>query len=140
MASGKHCVRKASLDRLYHAALLRNHFADTILKAREKTLEKVQGDKRDPEKVRMEREELERHQREGWWRATNRGRLKLRPRRRTATMDDNDDGTDGGELRTATNASLLGSPDALLTALGKPRSFLTHYLPFPTHTYGVGNT
>ncbi|KAA0041919.1 putative bromodomain-containing protein [Cucumis melo var. makuwa] len=112
MASGKHCVRKASLDRLYRAALLRNHFTDTILKAREKALEKVQGDKRDPKKVRMEREELERHQREDWWRATDRGRLKLKlqPRRRTAAMDGNDDGTDGGELRTTTNVSLLSEP------------------------------
>ncbi|XP_011652479.1 transcription factor GTE10 isoform X1 [Cucumis sativus] len=54
--------RQVSPDRLYRAALLRNRFADTILKAREKALEK--GDKRDPEKVRMEREELERQQRE----------------------------------------------------------------------------
>uniref|UniRef100_A0A9I9E330 Bromodomain-containing protein n=1 Tax=Cucumis melo TaxID=3656 RepID=A0A9I9E330_CUCME len=61
---------------LYRAALLRNRFADTILKAREKALEK--GDKRDPEKVRMEREELERQQREGWRRATDGERLKLK--------------------------------------------------------------
>ncbi|XP_022965622.1 transcription factor GTE10-like isoform X1 [Cucurbita maxima] len=54
--------RQVSPDRLYRAALLRNRFADTILKAREKALEK--GDKRDPEKVRMEREELERQKRE----------------------------------------------------------------------------
>ncbi|XP_022987548.1 transcription factor GTE10-like isoform X1 [Cucurbita maxima] len=54
--------RQVSPDRLYRAALLRNRFADTILKAREKALEK--GEKRDPEKVRMEREELERQQRE----------------------------------------------------------------------------
>uniref|UniRef100_A0A9I9EB27 Bromodomain-containing protein n=1 Tax=Cucumis melo TaxID=3656 RepID=A0A9I9EB27_CUCME len=51
-----YCVGKASSDRLYRAALLRNHFADTILKARENELEK--GDKRDPEKVRMDRENL----------------------------------------------------------------------------------
>ncbi|KAA0032508.1 putative bromodomain-containing protein [Cucumis melo var. makuwa] len=83
-----YCVGKASPDRLYRAALLRNRFANTILKACEKALEK--GDKRDPEKVRMEREELERQQREGWWRATNGGRLKLklRPRRWTTTMMD----------------------------------------------------
>ncbi|XP_022134727.1 transcription factor GTE10 isoform X2 [Momordica charantia] len=54
--------RQVSPDRLYRAAFLRNRFADTILKAREKALEK--GDKRDPEKLRMEREELERQQRE----------------------------------------------------------------------------
>ncbi|TYK24136.1 global transcription factor [Cucumis melo var. makuwa] len=33
-------VRKASPDRLYRAALLRNRFVDTILKAQEKALEK----------------------------------------------------------------------------------------------------
>uniref|UniRef100_A0A9I9EEK2 Bromodomain-containing protein n=1 Tax=Cucumis melo TaxID=3656 RepID=A0A9I9EEK2_CUCME len=107
-------VGKASPDRLYRAALLRNRFADTILKAREK------GDKRDPEKVRMEREELERQQREGWRRATDGGRLKLKlkllSRRRTVARDDNDDGTDGGELWTTTN--------------GLSRRI----------TYGVGNT
>ncbi|KAA0038828.1 transcription factor GTE10 isoform X2 [Cucumis melo var. makuwa] len=59
-----HDIGKASPDRLYRATLLRNRFANTILKAREKALEK--GDKWDPEKVRMEREELERQQREGW--------------------------------------------------------------------------
>ncbi|KAA0066409.1 putative bromodomain-containing protein [Cucumis melo var. makuwa] len=79
-------VGGTSSDRLYRAALLRNRFTDTILKVREKALEK--GDKRDPEKVRMEREELERQQREGWWRATNGGtlKLKLRPRRGMSTM------------------------------------------------------
>ncbi|KAA0033236.1 transcription factor GTE10 [Cucumis melo var. makuwa] len=46
-----YCVGKASSDRLYRAALLRNHFADTILKARENELEK---------------RKLERQQREGW--------------------------------------------------------------------------
>ncbi|KAA0047890.1 Nuclear protein X1 isoform 3 [Cucumis melo var. makuwa] len=81
-------VGKASPDRLYRAALLRNQFADTILKAREKHLKMfLQGDKRDPEKVRMEREELERWKREGWRRATDGGRLKLKlqSRRRTTT-------------------------------------------------------
>ncbi|KAA0064111.1 transcription factor GTE10 isoform X2 [Cucumis melo var. makuwa] len=92
-----YCVGKASPDRLYRAALLRNRFADTILKAREKALEK--GDKWDPEKVRMEREELERQQREGWRRATDGGRLKLklRPRRRMTARDGNDDGMDDGD-------------------------------------------
>lgn len=33
--------RQVSPDKLYRAALLRNRFADTILKAREKALEKV---------------------------------------------------------------------------------------------------
>ncbi|XVF54645.1 hypothetical protein PTKIN_Ptkin05aG0197900 [Pterospermum kingtungense] len=55
--------RQVSPDKLYRAALLRNRFADTILKARVKALEK--GEKGDPEKLRLEREELERRQREG---------------------------------------------------------------------------
>ncbi|KAJ9140202.1 hypothetical protein P3X46_030878 [Hevea brasiliensis] len=54
--------RQVSPDKLYRAALLRNRFADTILKAREKALEK--GEKWDPEKLRVEREELERRQKE----------------------------------------------------------------------------
>ncbi|XP_044465870.1 transcription factor GTE8-like isoform X3 [Mangifera indica] len=49
--------RQVSPGKLYRAALLKNRFADTILKAREKTLS--QGDKGDPEKLRKEREELE---------------------------------------------------------------------------------
>ncbi|XP_030530806.1 transcription factor GTE8-like isoform X1 [Rhodamnia argentea] len=49
--------RQVSPDKLYRAALVKNRFADTILKAREKTL--TQGDKGDPEKFRREREELE---------------------------------------------------------------------------------
>ncbi|KAL1363747.1 hypothetical protein HN51_011940 [Arachis hypogaea] len=54
--------RQVSPDKLYRAALLRSRFADTILKAREKALEKAE--KQDPEKLRMEREELERRQKE----------------------------------------------------------------------------
>ncbi|CAN4079131.1 unnamed protein product [Withania somnifera] len=51
-------VRGGSLPgKLYRAALLKNRFADTILKAREKTL--VEVEKGDPEKLRREREELE---------------------------------------------------------------------------------
>ncbi|XP_020218955.1 transcription factor GTE8 isoform X2 [Cajanus cajan] len=46
--------RKVSPDKLYRAALLKNRFADTILKAREKTLS--QGD---PEKLRQHKEKLE---------------------------------------------------------------------------------
>ncbi|KAJ0093089.1 hypothetical protein Patl1_26344 [Pistacia atlantica] len=46
--------RQVSPEKLYRAALLKNRFADTILKAREKTLS--QGD---PEKLRKEKEELE---------------------------------------------------------------------------------
>ncbi|XWS30467.1 hypothetical protein CRYUN_Cryun24cG0120300 [Craigia yunnanensis] len=49
--------RQISPEKLYRAALLKNRFADTILKAREKTL--TQDDKGDPEKLRREREELE---------------------------------------------------------------------------------
>ncbi|KAL3624317.1 hypothetical protein CASFOL_033133 [Castilleja foliolosa] len=47
--------RPISPDKLYRAALLKNRFADTILKAREKTL--TQDDKVDPERLRREREE-----------------------------------------------------------------------------------
>ncbi|KAF8021535.1 hypothetical protein BT93_G1856 [Corymbia citriodora subsp. variegata] len=54
--------RQVSPEKLYRAALLRNRFAETIFKAREKALEKVE--KRDPEKLRMEREELERRAKE----------------------------------------------------------------------------
>lgn len=50
-------TERVSPDKLYRAALLKNRFADTILKAREKTLR--QGEKGDPEKLRREREELE---------------------------------------------------------------------------------
>ncbi|KAH7532379.1 hypothetical protein FEM48_Zijuj04G0013500 [Ziziphus jujuba var. spinosa] len=49
--------RQVSPDKQYRAALLKNRFADTILRAREKTL--TQGEKGDPEKLRREREELE---------------------------------------------------------------------------------
>ncbi|VVA96026.1 unnamed protein product [Arabis nemorensis] len=44
-------------EKRYRAALLKNRFADLILKAREKTLN--QNEKRDPEKLRREKEELE---------------------------------------------------------------------------------
>ncbi|GAV68250.1 Bromodomain domain-containing protein [Cephalotus follicularis] len=54
--------RQVSPEKLYRAALLRSRFADTIIKAREKALDK--GEKLDPEKVRREKEELERRQRE----------------------------------------------------------------------------
>ncbi|CAJ1975024.1 unnamed protein product [Sphenostylis stenocarpa] len=54
--------RQVSPEKLYRAALLRSRFADTILKAQEKALEK--DDKRDPEKLRIEREDLERRQKE----------------------------------------------------------------------------
>ncbi|XP_059441688.1 transcription factor GTE10-like isoform X2 [Corylus avellana] len=54
--------RQVSPDKLYRAALLRSRFADTILKAQKKALEK--GEKGDPEKLRLEREELERKQKQ----------------------------------------------------------------------------
>ncbi|XP_072971890.1 transcription factor GTE9-like isoform X1 [Typha angustifolia] len=56
------CQRQVSPGKQYRAALLRGRFADTILKAREKTLN--QGEKKDPEKLRHERQELERLHRE----------------------------------------------------------------------------
>ncbi|KAI5430994.1 transcription factor GTE8 isoform X2 [Lathyrus oleraceus] len=49
--------RHVSPDKLYRAALLKSRFADTILKAREKTL--TQGVKGDPEKLRRDKEKLE---------------------------------------------------------------------------------
>ncbi|KAL8471103.1 hypothetical protein ACS0TY_028705 [Phlomoides rotata] len=56
---GAQTERQVSPDKLYRAALLKNRFADTILKAREKTFS--QDDKADPEKLKREREELEMH-------------------------------------------------------------------------------
>ncbi|KAL1211259.1 Transcription factor GTE11 [Cardamine amara subsp. amara] len=44
-------------EKRYRAALLKNRFADLILKAQEKTLN--QNEKQDPEKLRREKEELE---------------------------------------------------------------------------------
>lgn len=49
--------RQISPDKLYRIALIKNRFADTILKAREKTL--TQGVKGDPEKMRLDKEKLE---------------------------------------------------------------------------------
>ncbi|GFZ19112.1 bromodomain and extraterminal domain protein 9 [Actinidia rufa] len=49
--------RQVSPQKLYRAAVLKERFADTIWKAREKTIN--QGEKGDPEKLRREREELE---------------------------------------------------------------------------------
>ncbi|KAL8231632.1 hypothetical protein R6Q57_001410 [Mikania cordata] len=53
--------RQVSPDKLYRAALLKNRFADTILKAREKTFN--QDEKADPEKLRREKEQLENQKR-----------------------------------------------------------------------------
>ncbi|KAM6573235.1 hypothetical protein CsatA_017315 [Cannabis sativa] len=49
--------RLVSPDKQYRVAVLKDRFADTILRAREKTLN--DGDKGDPEKLRREREALE---------------------------------------------------------------------------------
>ncbi|KAL1812237.1 hypothetical protein ACET3Z_022302 [Daucus carota] len=49
--------RPVSPDKLYRVAILKKRFADTILKAQEKTLK--QGEKVDPERLRLEREMLE---------------------------------------------------------------------------------
>ncbi|EOA15216.1 hypothetical protein CARUB_v10028607mg [Capsella rubella] len=51
-----------SPDKRYRAAFLKNRFADTIMKAREKALTK--GEKGDPEKLRIEREEFEKRLKE----------------------------------------------------------------------------
>ncbi|XP_062191594.1 transcription factor GTE9-like isoform X2 [Phragmites australis] len=55
-------AKQVSPGKQIRAALLRSRFADTILKAREKALDQVT--KKDPEKLRREREELEKLQRE----------------------------------------------------------------------------
>ncbi|CAA7034957.1 unnamed protein product [Microthlaspi erraticum] len=54
--------RQISPGKAYRAVLLKNRFADTIMKAREKSLAK--GEKGDPEKLRIEREEFEKRLRE----------------------------------------------------------------------------
>ncbi|KAL3839053.1 hypothetical protein ACJIZ3_023644 [Penstemon smallii] len=54
--------RPASPEKLYRAALLRSRFADIIIKAQENTSEKAE--RPDPEKLKLEREELERRRRE----------------------------------------------------------------------------
>ncbi|KAL2492285.1 Transcription factor GTE10 [Abeliophyllum distichum] len=54
--------RQVSPGKLYRAALLRSRFADIIIKAQENTFEK--GERQDPEKLKLEREEFERQRRE----------------------------------------------------------------------------
>ncbi|KAK3043302.1 hypothetical protein RJ639_002545 [Escallonia herrerae] len=54
--------RQVSPEKLYRAALLRSRFADTILKAQEKTLGKIE--KQDAERLKLEREEIERRRKE----------------------------------------------------------------------------
>ncbi|KAI5066106.1 hypothetical protein GOP47_0018730 [Adiantum capillus-veneris] len=51
-------------EKLHRAALLRSRFADTILKAREKTFPSTKNNATDPEKLKREREEHERLQQE----------------------------------------------------------------------------
>ncbi|KAI3684443.1 hypothetical protein L6452_33667 [Arctium lappa] len=55
--------RQVSPDKLYRAALLRSRFADTILKAQEKTIGKG-CEKQDRERLRLEKEELEKRRKE----------------------------------------------------------------------------
>lgn len=54
---------QVSPDKLYRAALLRSRFADTILKAQEKTIGKG-CEKQDRERLRLEKEELEKRRKE----------------------------------------------------------------------------
>ncbi|KAJ0785421.1 putative chromatin remodeler Bromodomain family [Helianthus annuus] len=54
--------RRVSPDKLYRAALLRGRFADTILKAQEKTSGKVE--QHDRERLWLEKEELEKRRKE----------------------------------------------------------------------------
>ncbi|KAK1427710.1 hypothetical protein QVD17_16403 [Tagetes erecta] len=54
--------RQVSPDKLYRAALLRGRFADIILKAQENTTGKVE--KHDRERLRLEKEELEKRRKE----------------------------------------------------------------------------
>ncbi|CAI9787340.1 unnamed protein product [Fraxinus pennsylvanica] len=54
--------RQVSPQKLYRAALLRSRFADIIIKAQENSLER--GKNQDPEKLKLNREELERRRRE----------------------------------------------------------------------------
>ncbi|KAK4414163.1 Transcription factor GTE10 [Sesamum alatum] len=54
--------RQVSPEKQYRAALLRSRFADIIIKAQENTIEK--GGKPDAEKLKLEKEELERRRRE----------------------------------------------------------------------------
>uniref|UniRef100_A0A9I9ELE1 Uncharacterized protein n=1 Tax=Cucumis melo TaxID=3656 RepID=A0A9I9ELE1_CUCME len=71
-----HVLRRESLPRqALSCSLLGNHFADTILKAREKHLKRL---------------------------AASYGRRKVEAEVAVATTDGNEDGRNGGELRTAT--------------------------------------
>jgi hypothetical protein len=65
VAEGTPPERQVSPNKLLRAALLRGRFADTILKAQEKTLLVDKNEKVDPEQLRKDREKLERRQKEG---------------------------------------------------------------------------
>ncbi|KAL3654950.1 hypothetical protein CASFOL_000736 [Castilleja foliolosa] len=54
--------RQVSPDKLYRAALLRSRFADIIIKAQENSIDKVE--KSDPERLKLEKDELEKRRRE----------------------------------------------------------------------------
>ncbi|XP_076901223.1 transcription factor GTE10-like isoform X1 [Bidens hawaiensis] len=54
--------RQVSPEKLYRAALLRTRFADTIIKAQEKTVGKVE--KQDIERLRLDKEEIEKRRKE----------------------------------------------------------------------------
>ncbi|CAH1429069.1 unnamed protein product [Lactuca virosa] len=60
--SEKERERQVSPDKLYRAALLRSRFADTILKAQEKTTGKVE--EQDRERLRLEKEEVEKRRKQ----------------------------------------------------------------------------
>ncbi|TYK27241.1 transcription factor GTE9-like isoform X2 [Cucumis melo var. makuwa] len=92
-----YCIGKASPDRFYRAALLRNRFADTILKAREKHLKSKNGERRT---LKIAKRRL----------AGSYGRRKAEAEVTVAVTDDNEDGRDGGELRTVMNVSLFSEP------------------------------
>ncbi|CAK9189767.1 unnamed protein product [Sphagnum troendelagicum] len=64
VAEGTPPERQVSPNKLLRAALLRGRFADTILKAQEKTLLVDKNEKVDPEQLRKDREKLERRQKE----------------------------------------------------------------------------
>ncbi|KAA0053449.1 transcription factor GTE8-like isoform X3 [Cucumis melo var. makuwa] len=151
---------EVSQDRLSRAALLRNHFADTILKAREKHLKRGSPDAF-PDTYLRRRENLRLGNtpyfpREAFFDALHMASGKPRsfptpylpfP---THTYGVGKTYALGTPFISHRRENLrLGNtpyfpceafPDALLMASGKPRPFPMPYLPFPTHTYGVGKT
>ncbi|KAG6495742.1 hypothetical protein ZIOFF_043568 [Zingiber officinale] len=81
---GEHAPSEKNLSpgKQYRVALLRNRFADTILKAKEKTL--GQGAKGDPEKLQHAREEIKRQQKEEQSAATGIERARLQAEAKAA--------------------------------------------------------